>query len=359
MRKVSVFILSYGQFHYTQLCLEYLLNGLNNYPIDEFLIIDTPTQEPWRHDVTPFKLREIKDRGFLSWPKEFFRVVTLDQNYGCTISINKGIRACKPENDVMFVSNDILMGPNWLAPLVKCAYDERWQNKIGFVAPYISPEICLDEKINAEFRTRYLNNHLQLMAQTNPEEIRRQINLLYGGNFLDFAREFVARNQGKIYDLMHSCTMYMKRDTLNTIGLLDEQFSYLFNGQLGGYGSDDIDMFIRQHNAGLFQLTCFDSFCHHIMCATNRKREHPDNKDIQSGNKLLNKWKIDYDSPTIEFPFETAGKKTPFKRWKKREIPLQGNKYQINWGGVISKEEGYQMMINKLGGMDRTDAFPL
>jgi len=42
MRKVSVCLLSYGQWNYTQLCLEYLLNGLNGYPIDEFLIVDTP-----------------------------------------------------------------------------------------------------------------------------------------------------------------------------------------------------------------------------------------------------------------------------------------------------------------------------
>lgn len=360
MRNVSIMIPTFGQWQYTEACLTYLINNANGEPFDEIVIADTVPPES-RRDCTQDKLKEIQEKGFLGVPAEKFKIHMLDKNYGCTITINRGTQFCHPENDVMFISNDIFMGWDWLRPLRAAAYDPRWSDKIGFVAPFISPEVCLDEVINTQFRQDYFNIHYKdIINEKDLNNIFAFLDRLYGGSFVEFSKKFAERHRGHFYDEMHSTTMYFKRDTLNTIGLLDEQFSYLFNGELGGYGSDDIDMYIRQTNAGLFRLTVFESFAHHLICGTNRKRTSAaDFKDIQSGNKLLNKWEPDMEAEPLVWPFEIVGNKVPHRKWKTRVISLQGDPYKVNWGGAILDEMGYFYMINKMGGYDRTDAFPL
>ena len=349
MNKISIFLNTYGQWQYTKLCLQYLLEGLGDadHLVDEIIIMDTVPIFPNVKDETQERLQHLQSIV----PR--LKVITLDKNYGCTITINKGIQACRPENDVMFVSNDVFMGHNWLQPLINCAYDPRWKDIVAWVSPFIAPEICLDTICDPQFRQKYFDEwYMQIILDKKSENIEQWLNYLYGGNFLQFAETFKQRNAGKIYDEVHSCTTFMKREIINKVGLLDERYSYLFNGELGGYGSDDIDMFFRHTNLGLFRLTCFDSFCHHLICGTNRKRTTPDYKDIQSGNKLLQKWEKDLMAKPLVFPFEVAGEKVPHQRFKLREIPLVGDPYKVDWG--LPGQIGLDYMFNK----NRELAFP-
>lgn len=358
MNNVSIMIPSYGQFQYTQLCLEYLLSSLGSAKerVTELIIVDTVPVFPWQLDDTQDRLHTLEQTGLPGFPKEWLKIIRLDQNYGCTITINKGIEACQPENDVMFVSNDIFFGDNWLQPLINYAYDPRWAHLVGVVSPYISPEICLDTVINEDFRKHYFDaEYMNVIRSKSAPHIDRWLNKLYPSGFMEFSAQFIERNRGKIYDEGHTAAMMIKRSTIEKIGIFDDRFSYLFSGELGGYGSDDMDYGIRLNNAGLFRVTCFESFCHHLVCGTNQKKIHPDNKDIQSGNKLVEKWEHDEVAPELVFPFDVAGKKVSHRRFKLRETPLPSHKnpYAVDWG--LPGQLGLEFMIN----YNRGDAFPL
>lgn len=365
MRPISIFTLTFGRWEYTKLFLKYLIQGLGQAreAVEEIVIYDT-LPYPWNQDETQDRLREIQQQGFLSWPPEKFRIMFHDQDYGPSILFNRALLSCNKERDIFFTGNDVFYGDNWLQPLRACAYAPHHEKMVSWIAPYIAPEICLDEQLNVDFRNRYFNQEYSTLIQLkNADQIDAWLNHFYEGNFLDFAKIFVARNQGKVYDQMHGSCALIKREAIEQVGGWDEQFSYRPNGQLGARGSDDIDMWIRLTNANLFTITCFDSFAHHVICCTSRQRDEENthcyltadgtlgSTQIENGNRLIQKW--EQSGEELLYPFEVAGKKVPHPKFKLRTVPLAGDMQKVDLG--LPGQIGLPYMIN----WNRTDAFPL
>lgn len=348
MRNVSVLMLTYGHWEYTMNALMLLMKNVSPCTkLNEIIIFDTipnMAREDYkqRKDYTQQGLLEFQQQ----YGKDFFKIVSLGLiNYGIPILIRRGIQMSKSENDIVFCNNDIFLGPNWLQPLIDLAYKDKWYTQhVAMVSPFQSPELSWDQYINAEFREIYFKQfYHRFIYEKNPQKIQEILNEIYQGNFEQFSKEFVERNRGKIWDdeVNGSCFL-LKRDVLNT-GLVawDDRYSYLFNGDTGGYGADDQDFSVQLDNAGYFRMTCFESFAHHLVCGTDRKITLDDAemkfKDIQSGNKFSEKWERDYEAPEIIFPFDLAPgiPKAPHKhRWKLRTTPMPEGRdpLRLDWG---------------------------
>ncbi|MBI4151522.1 glycosyltransferase [Candidatus Woesearchaeota archaeon] len=355
MNPISLLLVTYGRWPYTEASLTYALKGAAPAEIDEVIIVDT-IPEPWMLDETQEKLIEYQQKGFLQCGPEKFTVFTFHKNVGSNPAFNKGIELAKKTNDVVIINNDNFLAPNWLQPLIDCAYAPHHAHLVAWCGPYVSPEMCLDEVVNAQFRKDYFADYYQDFMNLNAaSEVPGLLNKLYG-DFETFAQAFVQRNQGKVYDHLHSIGL-IKRSAINAgLGQCDPNFALFLDGAPGCRGSDDIDMWIRIHAAGLFTITTFDSLAHHVVCATTKQRTDPDpqRKNIQGGNRLIEKWE-----PTdqfIKYPFPTAGNNPGHRVFKSRTTPLPAHKnpFQVDWG--LSGEIGRQYMVQE--GYARTDAFP-
>lgn len=340
MNKVSVFMLTYGHWAFTKVALKHLLQGFHEAPLEEVVILDT-LPKPWNQDETQDQLNGIEQAGFMDFPASFFKIIRLEKNFGSPMTIKMGMKACRSENDVVFCSNDVFYGDHWLQPLIDHAYKPWNIDHVAAVAPFQAPEYEWDAFVNKDFRKLYFEQfYPALIHEKNSMWIEQMLNDLYQSNFWAFSRKFVARNQGKQWDELNYCTFYLKRVFMDKLSW-DDRYSYLFNGETSGYGSDDHDFSIQMDNMGLFRITTFESFAHHLICGTNRKITMDDRdknfKDIQSGNKFLEKWERDYAAPEILFPFELAPgipKAAHKHRWKLRTTPMPEGRdpLKVDWG---------------------------
>lgn len=325
MRKVSIMMLSYNRSAFIKLALQYLFAHLD-YPIQKFVLVDNGSTDdtiPWVknyliHLGTEFPL------GCLVGSSQ---VIENGKNFGIARAQNQGALACDPDSDVVMVSNDVFVGPNWLAPLVKCVEYHKEQNvKLGWVSPYLSPENTCDIVVSEQFRHQYFSEYYRrIIHATDPDYLREVINEIYGGSFEQFSKEFVQRNAGKRLDEAPSMIFYWTRECIDEVGLFDEQFSE-FRG-IGGWGNEDTDLYIRMNNLNYFRAACFDSFAHHVICATTRKIVLDDPNfaygDIQTGGKFLRKWCAIPNQPIIQYPLETCMPKRHYDRWLLRKHNTQ------------------------------------
>jgi len=368
MNPVSFVVPVFGQWHLTATCLEMALKGTANYPLDEIVIVYTKTP-PWETDETPEQLGKITLEGYANYPPEKFHFAINEENSGPTLAFNQAISLARPTNDVVMCNNDIFLAENWLAPLIQLAYEPRHAEMVTIVGPYLAPELCLDTIISAEFRRQYFEKgRLLLIGCCTIQDIKQKLDTLYEGNFLAFGRDFVNRHRGHIYDQVHGSCALIKRSAIQEgLGFFDPAFAYLlpeFQGEgkhIAGRGSDDIDLWIRNTNANKFTLTCFESFGHHVINGSSQQRENQYSivcdPYIHNGNRLIQKWEKTNES--ILYPFEIIGKKVPHYKFRPRQTPLPptANVKQVNWG--LGEQKGFDYMLNYLGGVDRTDVFPL
>jgi len=370
MNPITLFIPTYGKWHFTSVCLEFALRGLEGAELDEILIVNTRVP-PWEaeEDDTEIQLEKIQQVGAFGQPAEKFRIMTLEENLGPTLTFNHGIELAKNMNDVVILNNDIFLAENWLEPLIRCAYAPHHESLVAWVGPYLAPEICLDPMFPPDFRKHYLEQvHSQFVDCRTPAQVKHLLHKFYQGNFFKFGAEFVQRNQGKLYDQVHGGCALIKRSAIDAgIGTCDPDFAYTlpeYNGNKTfrfGRGSDDIDMWIRITNAEKFTVMCFESFGHHVVNGSSYQRGTKLYGDgdpfILNGNRLIKKWELTNEE--IVYPFELAGSKLPHRKFRPRQTPLPShtNIMKVNWG--LGDEIGFPYMINKLGGIDRTEVFPL
>ena len=233
MPNVSVVIVTYGEFKYTSNCLR-CLSSPDDHLIDEFIIIDT-LPPPWKQDETQTELES------LSQANNKYKIHTLDPGTGSLAALNYGLTKCQKNNDVFITGNDIFMGEGGLQALINCAYDIRWKDLVGFVGPYIAPEVCLDSVISKDFRDQYFTQwYDKFLSASSIKDVENLLDQLYDGDFELFSRKFVQRHQGHVYDIIHGAACYIRRDILNKFPTFEEP--------------SDVDMWIRVEHAGLFNI---------------------------------------------------------------------------------------------------------
>ncbi|MBI4151520.1 glycosyltransferase family 2 protein [Candidatus Woesearchaeota archaeon] len=330
--KVSVMMLTYNHLPYTKVALEYAIRYCD-YAVEKWILVDNGSTD-----------------GTVEWVTKLFvdsnlpyQIIAHPVNKGIAVGQNDGARAADPNSDVVMISNDVFVGPNWLSPLVKCAEWHRERKcKIGWVGPFLSPELPFDNIVNDAFRKQYFDFHYpRLLHCQDAEQMRFLLDQVYDGDFEGFALEFVQRNRGVRWDEVPSMMFYWTREAINEVGYFDEQFSEFYGR--GGWGSEDVDLYFRMNNAGFYRVCTFESFASHLVCGTTRKITLDDAQfaygDIQTGSKCLRKWIKHPTAQPFVYPYDITPKasKRNYDQWLLRKNTQFGDLTKLDLG--LTKEQ--------------------
>ena len=277
MRTVTIGLLTLNHLSFTQLCLEYLFKN-TDYPY-ELVIVDQNSS-----DGTKEYLQDIERTYGSIQP---ITVHYMDRNVG----VAAGLNICalhNLDNDLVFLQNDVVVGPNWLSPLVSLADSS---NKIGMVGSFLSPEVnFIDTKCTEETRRKYEQEIMyNLRNDPTKERLKEYLNYFYDGDFDEFALDFVERNKDTLpYDEIVFMMSYFKKETFKAVGYFDERY--------WPYGGEEWSFMYRVNNVGLFRLLCNQSFAHHWVSNTCRKLLRDDHelymKDIPTGELMATRWEM-------------------------------------------------------------------
>ncbi len=218
-RKTSIVILTYNNFNYTKDCIESIkkYTKKNSY---EIIVVDNLST-----DGTRDWLKKQKD----------LKVILNDENMGFPKGCNQGIEIANPDNDILLLNNDTIVTTNWLENLKICLYSNDLVGAVGSVSNH--------------------QENLQGVDFTYSDFMEMQ-ELAIKNNISDSNRW-----EEKVF-LIGFCIL-IKRDVLNKIGLLDEEYS-------PGYVEDN-DLSLRIIDAGYKLMLCHDSFIHHYLGTAFRK----------------------------------------------------------------------------------------
>lgn len=277
--------------------------------------------------------------GVNTWPQDWTKNIVdkykipiyVIAEYGVAYAYNKAIEI-SGDDDLVIVQNDVIVTPNWLEPLQKLAY---LHEDIGMVAPFTFPQWPVNHKpFDSSFMNylktmaeQYLNVRPRLFQTMPSREILEQLLRNLFGNLDKFAETFVEihKNTLPYIDASFMC-MYYKRDAINKIGKWDEDF-YPWNGE-------EYDYKVRMNNAGLFRLTCFQSFIFHWTSVTTRQQIDENSAifkaGLAQGHKIMNKWTIGEIGNYC--PVLTQTPKGKYNKYKLRtkEMPIDGRHFMLH-----------------------------
>ncbi|TVX94073.1 glycosyltransferase family 2 protein [Paenibacillus agilis] len=212
--KTSIIILTLNQFHHTILCLE----SIRKYTPEpyELIVVDNGST-----DLTEMYLRQQPD----------VTLICNAYNKGFAAGCNQGLAIATGDN-ILFLNNDTVVTPNWLAHLLDTLY--------------ASPDIGMTGPL-----TNYSSGH-----QIIPVPYKDLLDLNA------FAHEHQIRNAGKMTEvrrLIGFCLL-VKRTVLDEIGGFDELYD------IGNF--EDDDLCLRAAKVGYRLYIANACFIHHVGHAT-------------------------------------------------------------------------------------------
>jgi hypothetical protein len=180
-------------------------------------------------------------------------------------------------------------------------------------------------KVMAE---QYWNVRPRLFNNPNiTKEDLRQLSTNLFGDLDRFAEIFTETYKNTLpYDDASMMCMYFKRDALNKIGKWDENF-YPWNGE-------EYDYRVRMNNAGLFRLTCFQSFIFHWTSITTRQQIDEDAKifkaGLSQGDKIMKKWAKGEIGSYCPIPVQQPARRYNKFKLRTNEEILDGQHFMIH-----------------------------
>ncbi|NHM29960.1 glycosyltransferase [Neobacillus terrae] len=245
----SIIILTYNKLDFTKQCIESIRKHTAKEDYELIIVDNHSTDETieWLHT------------------QENIKCVFNEDNVGFPKGCNQGIEIAKG-NNILLLNNDVIVTKGWLTNLVKALYSNPL---VGAVGPV-----------------------------TNSAAYYSTIGVSY--NSLDgmheFAEKFNQPDSSKWetrLKLIGFC-MLIKKEAVDTIGMLDEQFSP------GNFEDDDYS--IRLRKAGYSLLLCKDTFIHHYGSVSWRENAN-EYSHILSNNeqKFMDKWGTNLQSYIIHF----------------------------------------------------------
>ncbi|MGQ9846339.1 MAG: glycosyltransferase, partial [Bacteroidales bacterium] len=252
---ISIIILVHNQLNYTKMCLESIFK-YTDHPYELIIVNNGSTDKTsefleglakgnqiisgWRiwtdeegivKDKRQVNIHCRKKKGWKG--KNFcerFKFINCNENLGFAAGNNLGISEAKGDY-ILLMNNDIVVTPYWLDRLLRVA---EMKPEIGIVGPmsnYVSgPQYVKDT--NYDYKS------------------------LKGLN--EFSEDFAKKHEGeaeKFWRIVGFC-MLIKREVINKIGGLDEQFG------LGNF--EDDDFCLRANLAGFESWIAKDCFIHHF-----------------------------------------------------------------------------------------------
>lgn len=212
--EISVIVLAYNQWSYTDLCLRSLAHAQALSPRlrVEYILVDNNSA-----DETVAQARRIPGLKVIANPK----------NLGFAAGNNVGIKASRGRN-IVLLNNDTIVPPGWLERLHGHA---QRIDKVGIIGP-----------------------------STNTESGQALFGARYNGvaEFFSYNRDIGRANSGQweLIEKISGLCMYIPRPVIDEVGLLSEEYGI-------GYFEDD-DYCFRVHDAGYRTVWAKDTYVHHF-----------------------------------------------------------------------------------------------
>jgi GT2 family glycosyltransferase len=186
-RPVAVVILTWNALAYTKRCFE-ALRTLTEHASWRLIVVDNGSTD-----------------GTVEWlrTQDWLTVVENGKNLGFTKGCNIGIRAARPEEDIVLMNNDIIVvDPHWLERLQDIAYGA---DDIGVVGTRL---------VDGEGLINHLGSYMQPVT-------------LMGQQMGGLERDINQAVRDRDAECVVFAQAYLRRDCIDDIGLLDEDlFAY-------------------------------------------------------------------------------------------------------------------------------------
>lgn len=234
--QLSIVIPVFNQLHYTEKCVESLLQHTQSLPF-QLIIVDNASTDGTSDYLTSLAPR-LHSAG-VQWTP-----ILNQKNLGVAPAWNQGLRACKAD-EITILNNDILVTENWVEGLRHSIQ----KHHLALSCPY-----AINGALDYDLNTR--------------------------------SRRFTRRNKNRIWEEYSFCAFYMPRSTFDQIGFFDEGFL------IGGF--EDNDYCYRIKKAGLRYGVTGASFVHHFGSATlGEFKKTGDRHEAPNRAYFVKKWGFD------------------------------------------------------------------
>lgn len=241
--KVSIIIVTYNNLELTKACFDSVdkYTRHNDY---EVIIVDNASKDGSRDFI----------ESYVS-TRDHWKCILNDENYGFATGNNIGIEESIGEV-VILLNNDTYVTPGWLKRLTKALYEKQ---EIGLVGP-VTNNIGNEAKIDISYTT------MEEMLIKAEQYTRKK-----------------SRQRLEVDNVAFFCVA-IKREVIEKIGLLDEQFG------LGFFEDDD---FCKRVLESQYKIAIIeDCFIHHHLSASFDKMGSDEKNALFQRNKVLfeKKW---------------------------------------------------------------------
>ena len=200
-RPVAIVILTWNAVAYTRRCLEALREG-TDHPAWRMIVVDNGSTD-----------------GTVEWLRQQDDVTLFENgtNLGFTRGVNIGLRACRPDEDVVLMNNDLVVtDPGWLDELADVAHS---RDDVGVVGTRL---------VDGQGVVGHLGSYMPPVS-------------LYGQQMGGGEPDIGQATRNREVECVVFALAYLRRECLDAVGLLDEDFFAYF---------EDTDFCLRAHKAG-------------------------------------------------------------------------------------------------------------
>lgn len=235
---------------------------------------------------------------------------------------NQFLELLKENEDYCLLPNDICVGPNWLKLLKEDTY--RHDNII-FGSPYMNCDLQYDKKINLDWSNNYFKIYNEIREAKSAEDLEFYLNNLYEGDFEEFCLNFQERNinEPPIDGGLTHIMLFKSK--------LFKEYKFKFNDldYPKYFGSWEFDLKVELNNMGFYSIASSRAYVNHWISISNKDSDinlSDKQKEIRKNNlKLFKKWEwipgLTYFSSFPE-PSNISNWRTPYHKWKKRELEI-------------------------------------
>ena len=253
-RKVTIVIPSYNDLDVLVPCLESLKQTTNT---DEVKVVVVDDYCDAKHSV---KLKKLQD--------DQIKVIFREKNGGFAKAVNTGMLAADKKHDLVLLNSDIVAHPGWLEALQYGAYE------FGVDTGIVGPKLL------------YPDGRIQSAGAHRNTDVPE---------FFDHYYRFQESNYGPA-NIPQYCLgttgacMYIKREFINNVGILDEKFEFAF---------EDMDLCLRGWEEGYRTLYFPSATLTHHESVTRSKNKQMSQKEKNSVTYFWQKWGAWFDNRNV------------------------------------------------------------
>lgn len=253
-RPVTIVIPSYNDMVVLKPCIE-SIKATTNPKLVKVIIVDDYCQADNRK-----KLETLAD--------DQVEIIFRKKNGGFAKAANTGLKAANKKHDVVLLNSDIVAHPNWLEALQYGAYE------FGVDTGIVGPKLLYPDG-----RIQSAGSHRNTDAPEWFDHYYRFQDANYGPANIP---HYVIATTG-------AC-MYIKREFLNYVGFLDEDFQF---------AQEDVDLCVRGWEAGFRTLYFPSATLTHVESASRDKNPTISAKEQQAVKHFWKKWGDWFDKRNV------------------------------------------------------------